>query len=724
VVVAGLLLLAGGIVLFAASPSVSITADKGTLTAGANLVSSSSASDGKDYVKLGVATTYTVVGNTIENSSGQPVLVHGVNRPSLESSCTGTSLTGQPTGIPASDFATMHNAWGATAVRLPLDQDFWLSGANRYCSGYQATVQAAVQEIEANHMVAILDLHWSDDGSLADPALEQQCMPSQNSITFWQQVAAQYKSDPNVWFELYNEPHPPGSTMAQQWSTWQNGGSVTCAAAYKNAPMVTFQAPGMQQLVNTVRATGANNIVLVDGLHIPNVGPTLVGVPFLSGGNIGYSVHPYDNDQPLSTQQAEWTTNFGPISAQVPVVATEFGDLNCGSPGYDNAILSFFRAHSISYTAWAWDVGGCSYPSLISDAAGDCQNSYGCALQQDIKSYVSTPSPGAGGSCANTPDPTQGTDTQTINVSTTGTYYLWSRLLTPNATNNSYYLQVDGGCAIDVGGGSSIPANTWTWVNYQDGNPSSVTSLNLTAGTHKVVLTGNKPGVGVDKVMLLADAKCVPTGIGSNCASSGADTTPPTVPGGLMAKAVSSTQVTLSWQASTDNVGVTSYRIYRNGSSTAYATVAAPLTSFTDAAVSANTAYSYTVAALDAAGNQSTQSSPVSVTTPANPITTPPTAPNNFHSISKDKTTTAITLAWNASSDKGGPGVAGYRLYRNGVLIASPQNLQYADSNLKASTTYTYTLRAYDHAGNLSASSRTLAVHTRYPAWQIWHLGG
>ena len=140
---------------------------------------------------------------------------------------------------------------------------------------------------------------------------------------------------------------------------------------------------------------------------------------------------------------------------------------------------------------------------------------------------VSTTLLGAGvaNACTNTPDPNQGTDTQTLTIPQTGTYYVWSRLLVPDTTNNSYYLQVDGGCAIDVGDSSSIPANTWTWVNYQDGSASSVTSMSLTAGTHQVVMTGKEPGVGVDRVLFLGSSSCVPTATGDNCV-----TPPPTLP--------------------------------------------------------------------------------------------------------------------------------------------------------------------------------------------------
>src|SRR3989440_697148 len=100
------------------------------------------------------------------------------------------------------------------------------------------------------------------------------------------------------------------------------------------------------------------------------------------------------------------------------------------------------------------------------------------------------------------------------------------------------------------------------------------------------------------------------------------DTTRPSAPTGLTASAVSSSQIKLSWAASSDNVGVSGYRVYRGG--TQIATTSA--TSFTNnTGLSPSTTYSYAVAAFDAAGNLSAQSSPASATTPAAPDTTPPT---------------------------------------------------------------------------------------------------
>jgi len=91
------------------------------------------------------------------------------------------------------------------------------------------------------------------------------------------------------------------------------------------------------------------------------------------------------------------------------------------------------------------------------------------------------------------------------------------------------------------------------------------------------------------------------------------DDQPPSAPAGLTATEVSSDSITLSWQVATDNVAVAGYKLYRNGFQMAYA----PSPLFTDRAVEPGTNYTYTVTAYDAAGNESSPSAPLTVTTPA-----------------------------------------------------------------------------------------------------------
>ncbi len=181
------------------------------------------------------------------------------------------------------------------------------------------------------------------------------------------------------------------------------------------------------------------------------------------------------------------------------------------------------------------------------------------------------------------------------------------------------------------------------------------------------------------------------------------DTTAPTAPAGLTSPSKTSTSVSLSWTASTDNVGVSGYDVYRAttlaGSSTT--------TSFTDSGLTANTTYSYTVRARDAAGNLSMPSAALSVTT-AGVDTTAPTAPAGL--TSPAKTSTSVSLSWTASTDN--VGVTGYSVYRGTTLAGSNTATSFTDTGLTPNTSYSYTVTARDAAGNVSAASAALSVTT------------
>lgn len=181
-----------------------------------------------------------------------------------------------------------------------------------------------------------------------------------------------------------------------------------------------------------------------------------------------------------------------------------------------------------------------------------------------------------------------------------------------------------------------------------------------------------------------------------------ADLAAPSIPTGLAAPSPALTSINLSWTASTDNVAVSSYRVYRNGTQ-----VGSPnTTSYNDTGLAPNTSYSYKVAALDSAGNMSAQSTAFTVSTL--PDTTAPSVPGK--PTSATQTMTSISLAWTASTDN--LAVTGYRVYRNGTLVASPTGLSYNDTGLTANTSYSYTVAAVDAAGNMSAQTAATAVKT------------
>ena len=200
----------------------------------------------------------------------------------------------------------------------------------------------------------------------------------------------------------------------------------------------------------------------------------------------------------------------------------------------------------------------------------------------------------------------------------------------------------------------------------------------------------------------------------------GADTNVPTAPINLAATAVSSSQIGLTWTASTDNVGVTSYRVERCAgldcrSFAAIATTSGSATTFTDTGLTASTIYNYRVRATDAAGNASNYSNIATATTKAVTDSTAPTAPSNL--VAAASSSTAIGLTWTASTDS--VGVTGYRVERcsgasctNFAQIKTSTTASFSDSGLTASTTYRYRVRAADAAGNLSAYSNIASATT------------
>jgi chitodextrinase len=191
------------------------------------------------------------------------------------------------------------------------------------------------------------------------------------------------------------------------------------------------------------------------------------------------------------------------------------------------------------------------------------------------------------------------------------------------------------------------------------------------------------------------------------------DTTAPSTPAGPSASAVSSTQINLSWTASTDNVGVTGYRVYRSG---VLLTTLGAVATYQNTGLAPSTIYSYTVQAVDAAGNASGQSAVAIATTQSAPDTIAPSVPTGLTGTAVSPT--QINLTWNASTDN--VGVTGYRVYLNNVALATTTATSFQHTGRTAGTTYSYRVSAYDAASNSSA--RTAPVSVTTPARRV--IGG
>ena len=180
------------------------------------------------------------------------------------------------------------------------------------------------------------------------------------------------------------------------------------------------------------------------------------------------------------------------------------------------------------------------------------------------------------------------------------------------------------------------------------------------------------------------------------------DTEAPSVPMNLVTSNITTFSIDLSWDASTDNVGVSSYEIYVDGNLDAEVSV----TNYTLTGLASNTTYSLTVLAKDVAENSSAQSTPAVAMTLED--TEAPTVPMNV--MISNETDVSFKVTWNASTDN--TAVTGYDVYLDGMFNATTTNTTYTPNGLTASTTYAVTVLAKDAVNNESAQSTPVNATT------------
>ena len=176
------------------------------------------------------------------------------------------------------------------------------------------------------------------------------------------------------------------------------------------------------------------------------------------------------------------------------------------------------------------------------------------------------------------------------------------------------------------------------------------------------------------------------------------DLEPPTNVTGVSASERTATSIHLVWNASEDNVRVTGYEVYRNGEKL----VTTGRTEFIDQSLDPDTAYTYQIYAFDEKRNYSEGSAALNTRTLKD--TDAPDTPQNlkFSAI----TGSALTLSWNSSKDN--VGTVGYIIYRDNEEIARIESCEYKDSDISKDNEYSYMIKAYDEAGNLSDFSENI----------------
>ncbi len=196
----------------------------------------------------------------------------------------------------------------------------------------------------------------------------------------------------------------------------------------------------------------------------------------------------------------------------------------------------------------------------------------------------------------------------------------------------------------------------------------------------------------------------------------GSGTAPPVLFTTITAPAAGTTvrgTITLSATASA-NLGVASVKFLVDGNGIGNPVTAAPFNQTWNSATLADGDHTITAVVTDTAGNTAQSVLTVAVNNSAAADTTPPSTPTGL--VTGHTTPTQISLMWAASIDN--IGVTGYRIYRDGSMLATVTGTSYSDTGLAPATAHTYQVQAYDGAGNQSAltvplNSTTIATSAK-----------
>jgi hypothetical protein len=304
-----------------------------------------------------------VRGNEIIDGSDNLLILRGTH---IESGLAVLPPYIEPTEILATQhlntatFDVMRNSWNMNAVRIATSDYIWAASPARY----MATLQRVVAQANQAGLYVIISLHEDKKGGMTYNELGNG-LPSDEAIPYWHAVANTFKANPMVMFDIYNEPHLKGvvgkSLTNQDWQLWLLGGTIG-----------QIKVHGMQDLVNTIRQAGAQQIIVVEALQgsFQTINADGTGSNFVQDPNIVYSIHNYFTTD-VRTPKA-WDMKFGDISATnnmlalFPMYVGEWAfsvnvdQIRCSgmtpqqASDLVNSWLQYMQQYGISWTAYSF----------------------------------------------------------------------------------------------------------------------------------------------------------------------------------------------------------------------------------------------------------------------------------------------------------------------------------------------------------------------------------
>ncbi|MGI9596482.1 MAG: glycoside hydrolase family 5 protein [Acidimicrobiales bacterium] len=272
--------------------------------------------------------------------------------------------------IPDAQIAKQMADLGVETVRLPLNEHCWLGDGFGYIKphlrgeAYRSRVAEFVGVLNGHGMKVVLDLHWNAPAG-QEARGQKNMADADHAIDFWTSVASRFKSNPNVIFDVYNEPH------SISWQCWRDG----CSSA-------GWQVAGMQSLVDAVRRTGATQPIILNGLdwggdlrgwldHVPNDPQNNL----IAGFHAYNKIHDPNNVwHKRCANESCWSNELRSIKdAGYGVVIGEAGQdvgVNGCATGFLKRLFTWADQNGIPYLAWSYNPHGCSSPALLTSYDG------------------------------------------------------------------------------------------------------------------------------------------------------------------------------------------------------------------------------------------------------------------------------------------------------------------------------------------------------------------
>jgi len=297
----------------------------------------------------------TVLRNqVVDADSGAPVLLRGINRSGLEYSSPQGDGSLSKAGITEGEMDVLVNIWGANIVRLPFNQDWALSRPGYDAEPYLTDLDAVISMAARRGAYTCLDLQWLDAATRRGSTDRGKPnfvapLPNQDSLLLWQQLAARYRDEPAVLYDIFNEPHDRLSDDPLPLVGIATDGSFT-ALRGSRVKIAEWQ-PWAVALIRAIRAENPAGLIFVSGV---NWGFDLRGMPLPGVEGVVYSTHVYRN------KGTDWDRAFGGLALERPVFVGEWGGTD-EELEWGQAFADYMDARQLGWTAWSWS----DWPRLV-----------------------------------------------------------------------------------------------------------------------------------------------------------------------------------------------------------------------------------------------------------------------------------------------------------------------------------------------------------------------